>query len=216
MSPSDCGHPASRSLRRTRSSERPGPSCGVATDISQPSPSSTRSSRLIGSPWFMSTKEPSGRRGPGFDVTTSGSTRSWMPRASSSCADSASAKRWRSTATSAPRAWSRFGPEIARGVLATDLTGLRRARQIPTAARLSRELVLATEFGTWLHVDGAYGLFGRLDERTAPRLQPRPVGAVARCGGVGRRARDRGGRDAAACAATQRLRTAVGRTRGGR
>jgi len=94
--------------------------------------------------------------------------------------------------------------------------GLRRGRQIPTAARLSRELVLATEFGTWLHVDGAYGLFGRLDERTAPRLQPRPVGTVARCGGVGRRARDRGGRDAAACAATQRLRTAVGRTRGGR
>jgi aromatic-L-amino-acid decarboxylase len=27
---------------------------------------------------------------------------------------------------------------------------------------------LAAEFGTWLHVDGAYGLFGRLDERVAP------------------------------------------------
>lgn len=26
---------------------------------------------------------------------------------------------------------------------------------------------LAAEFGTWLHVDGAYGLFGRLDERVA-------------------------------------------------
>lgn len=26
---------------------------------------------------------------------------------------------------------------------------------------------LATEFGSWLHVDGAYGLFGRLDERVA-------------------------------------------------
>jgi aromatic-L-amino-acid/L-tryptophan decarboxylase len=26
---------------------------------------------------------------------------------------------------------------------------------------------LAEEFGTWLHVDGAYGLFGRLDERVA-------------------------------------------------
>ena len=27
---------------------------------------------------------------------------------------------------------------------------------------------LAGEFGTWLHVDGAYGLFGRLDDRVAP------------------------------------------------
>jgi len=27
---------------------------------------------------------------------------------------------------------------------------------------------LATEFGSWLHVDGAYGLFGRLDDRIAP------------------------------------------------
>jgi aromatic-L-amino-acid decarboxylase len=27
---------------------------------------------------------------------------------------------------------------------------------------------LAAEFGSWLHVDGAYGLFGRLDERVAP------------------------------------------------
>lgn len=27
---------------------------------------------------------------------------------------------------------------------------------------------LAAEFETWLHVDGAYGLFGRLDERVAP------------------------------------------------
>lgn len=27
---------------------------------------------------------------------------------------------------------------------------------------------LAAEFGTWLHVDGAYGLFGRLDDRVAP------------------------------------------------
>jgi len=27
---------------------------------------------------------------------------------------------------------------------------------------------LAEEFGTWLHVDGAYGLFGRLDDRVAP------------------------------------------------
>jgi aromatic-L-amino-acid decarboxylase len=30
---------------------------------------------------------------------------------------------------------------------------------------------LAAEYGTWLHVDGAYGLFGRLDERLAPRFE---------------------------------------------
>jgi aromatic-L-amino-acid decarboxylase len=30
---------------------------------------------------------------------------------------------------------------------------------------------LAAEFGTWLHVDGAYGLFGRLDERVAERYE---------------------------------------------
>ena len=30
---------------------------------------------------------------------------------------------------------------------------------------------LASEFGSWLHVDGAYGLFGRLDERVAPLFE---------------------------------------------
>jgi len=64
-----------------------------------------------------------------------------------------------------------------RGALSADrAAGIIPVALVATAGTVNTGAVdpigpmadLAAEFGSWLHVDGAYGLFGRLDERVAP------------------------------------------------
>lgn len=65
--------------------------------------------------------------------------------------------------------------DLRRALIADRSAGILPIALVATAGTVNTGAVdpigpmadLAAEFGTWLHVDGAYGLFGRLDERVA-------------------------------------------------
>jgi aromatic-L-amino-acid decarboxylase len=67
-------------------------------------------------------------------------------------------------------------PELRSRLIADRAAGIVPVALVATAGTVNAGAIdpigpiadLAAEFETWLHVDGAYGLFGRLDERVAP------------------------------------------------
>lgn len=70
-------------------------------------------------------------------------------------------------------------PELRRRLIADRAAGIVPIAIVATAGTVNAGAIdpigrmadLAAEFETWLHVDGAYGLFGRLDERVAPLFE---------------------------------------------